>query len=194
MSSSKNDDVKSRTATQKSQSSVENFASARAGDIEAKMQLLFDRAEIADVVRRYAQGIDTRDFDLLRTCYTDEIEMDFRPTVPDLDRTHFTVDEWVEMVSKFHSQFDGTEHILIPEGIDVNGDSASCYAVMHASHFKKDSHGAPHHLISGSYSMEFTRTTNGWKMCKASQVVRWVEGNWYNHIEASKNVMAQSEN
>ncbi len=46
---------------QLSQSSVENFASACAGDIEAKVQLLLDRSEIADIVRRYAQSIDTRD-------------------------------------------------------------------------------------------------------------------------------------
>lgn len=175
-----------------SQSSVENFASVRAGDVEARVQLLLDRAEVADVVSRYAQGIDTRDFALLRTCYTDEIEMDFSPTVVGMTRTHFRADEWVEMVSRFHSQFDGTEHILVPEGIDVDGDSARCYAVMHASHFKRDAKGSPHHLIAGSYDMTFMRTADGWKMSKASQVVRWVEGNWHNHAEASKALQEQS--
>lgn len=174
---------------ERTQRSVASFAAVRHADLQAKVQLLADREEIADVVRRYAQAIDTRDFDLLRTCYTDEIDMDFRPTVVDLDRTHFHVDEWVEMVGKFHSQFDGTEHILVPEGIDVNGDEATCYAVMHASHFKRAAQGGPHHLISGSYSMTFARTADGWKMSKASQEVRWVEGNWFNHVQASKAVM-----
>ena len=176
---------------QLSQSSVASFASARAGDLEAKVRLLLDREEIADVVRRYAQGIDTRDFPLLRSCYTDEIEMDFSPTV-EMDRTHYTVDEWVEMVGKFHSQFDGTEHILVPESIDVNGDAARCYAVMHASHFKRDAKGSPHHLISGCYDMTFTRTADGWKISQASQVVRWVEGNWHNHAQAIKTLQDQS--
>ena len=169
-----------------SQSSVENFAAARAGGLEAKVRFLLDRAEIADVVRRYAQSIDTRDFALLRTCCTEEIEMDFSPTVVGMTRPRFTADEWVGMVSAFHSQFDGTEHILVPEGIDVEGDAARCYAVMHASHFKRDAKGSPHHLIAGSYDMTFTRTADGWKMCRASQVVRWVEGNWHNHAEASQ--------
>src|SRR5881628_1395637 len=153
------------------QSSVRNFAAAQAGDLEAKVQLLLDRAEISDVVLRYAQAINSRDFDLLRTCYTEEIEMDFRATVPDMDHSNFTVDEWVAMVDRFHSQFNGTEHILVPEGIDIQGDSARCYAVMHASHFKKDATGSPYHLISGAYDMTFTRTADGWKLSKASQVV-----------------------
>ena len=89
-------------------------------------------------------------------------------------------------MSKFHSQFDGTEHLLVPEGIDVDGDSATCYAIMHASHFKRNAHGSPHHLIVGSYNMTFARGADGWKMCKASQTVRWVEGNWHNHTEAGK--------
>ena len=120
-----------------------------------------------------------------------EALLDFSPTV-DTDRTRYTVDEWVEMASKFHSQFDGTEHILVPEGIDVKGDSARRYAVMHASHFKRDAKGSPDHLIADSYDMTFARTADGWKMSKASQVVRWVEGNCYNHVEASKALREQA--
>ncbi len=177
---------------QNSQSSVESFAAARAGGFEAMTQLLFDRAEIADIVRRYAQAIDTRDHALLRTCYTNEIEMDFSPTVEGMTQTHFTADEWVEKVFQFHGQLTATEHILVPEGIDVTGDTARCYAVMHAGHFKQDAQGSPNWLIAGSYDMSFTHTAEGWRMHKASQVVRWVEGNWHNHVEAARRLSGQS--
>ena len=40
--------------------------------------------------------------------------------------------------------------------------------------------------------MSFTRTADGWKMRKASQVVRWVEGNWHNHVEAARKLNEQS--
>lgn len=160
------------------QSSVESFAAARAGGLEAMVRLLFDRAEIEDIVRRYAQAIDSRDHALLRTCYTDEIEMDFSPTVAGMTQIHFTVDEWVEKVFQFHGQLTATEHILVPEGIDVTGDTARCYAVMHAGHYKQEAHGSPYWLISGAYDMYFTRTDDGWKLHKAGQLVRWVEGNW----------------
>jgi len=45
----------------------------------AKLQLLLDRAEISDVQLRYATGLDSRDWPLFRSCFTNEneIETDF---------------------------------------------------------------------------------------------------------------------
>jgi hypothetical protein len=98
-----------------------------------------------------------------RSCYADEIELDLRAAV-DLDRTHYTADEWLEMVKRFHTQFDGAEHLLMPEGIHVDGDTATCYVNLNASHFK--------------------RTANGWKISKGTQTMRWGEGNWQMHTDA----------
>jgi len=41
---------------------------------ENQLQFLLDRAAISDVLIRYATGVDTRDWPLLRSCFTDEIE------------------------------------------------------------------------------------------------------------------------
>ena len=35
------------------------------------LQTLLDRAEIRDVMARYARGLDRRDFDLAASCFTD---------------------------------------------------------------------------------------------------------------------------
>jgi hypothetical protein len=43
---------------------------------EDKLQFLFDRADISDVHLRYATEVDTRDWPLFRSCFTDEIEND----------------------------------------------------------------------------------------------------------------------
>lgn len=172
---------------------MRSFDNARSGTLEAKVDLLLDREEISDVIKRYAQSIDTRNFELLRTCYTEKIDMDFRATVPGLNRTGLDVDEWIQMVSRFHSQFDGTEHVLIPEGIDIDGDEARCYVIMHASHFKRGAVGDPHHLIVGSYDVGLKRTSDGWRMHRVGQTVRWVEGNWDSHLSATKAVMEGSQ-
>ena len=43
----------------------------------ASLQLLLDRAEISDVQLRYATGVDMRDWKLFRSCFADEIDVDF---------------------------------------------------------------------------------------------------------------------
>ena len=43
---------------------------------QKKLQLLYDRMEIIDTINRYATSVDTRDWDLFLTCYTDEMIAD----------------------------------------------------------------------------------------------------------------------
>ena len=165
--------------------SAENFASIRKAGLEAQIQFLLDHTEITDVVTRYGQSVDMHDFARLRTCYTDEIEMDHKPTT-EIERTHFTADEWCALAEKFHTQLDGDEHILVPQGIVVNDDTASCHVLMHANHFKRDAKGGPFQSLIGSYDLEFKRTSDGWKICKSTQQIRWSEGNWQFHTDIAK--------
>jgi hypothetical protein len=44
---------------------------------DLRIQELLDRAEISDVVHRYATGLDTQNWPLLRSIFLDEIDMDF---------------------------------------------------------------------------------------------------------------------
>jgi hypothetical protein len=44
---------------------------------EHRLQQVSDRAEISDVQLRYATAVDSRDWGLLRTCFTDDLEADF---------------------------------------------------------------------------------------------------------------------
>ncbi len=48
---------------------------------DEKMDHLPDYIAITDLVQRYRQGTDTHDFDLLRTCYGEDIEVDHSPTI-----------------------------------------------------------------------------------------------------------------
>jgi len=171
--------------------SAENFASVRDAQIEVKVSFLLDCAEITDVVTRYGQSVDMHDFALLRSCYTDEIEMDHKPTT-EIDRSRFTADEWCDLAKQFHTQLDGDEHILVPQGIVVNGDSASCHVLMHANHFKRDAKGGPYQTLIGSYDLSFKRTSDGWKICKSTQLVRWSEGNWQFHSDIAKTLSKPS--
>jgi ketosteroid isomerase-like protein len=169
------------------QNALENFAAIRNGTIEEQVRFLLDHAEITDVVTRYGQCVDMHDFVLLRSCYTDSIEMDHEPTT-DMPRKVFTADEWCRLAERFHTQLDGDEHILVPQSIVVEGDVARCHVLMHANHFKREAKGGPYQSLIGSYDLGFRRTDDGWKIASSVQRVRWSEGNWQFHTEIARSL------
>lgn len=137
-------------------------------------------------VQRYGQATDTHDFDLLRTCYGDEIEVDHSPTIG-MGLMRVSANKWCQLAKQFHTQLDGDEHIMIPQSIVINGDAASCHVLMHASHFYRKANGSPYQSLVGTYDLDLVRTNGGWKIIKSVQGVRWTGGNlqFHNDIKDS---------
>ena len=61
---------------------------------ELQIQMLYDRAEISDVVHRYATGLDTHNWPLLRSIFLDEIDVDMSSLHMRPGRVK--ADDWVE--------------------------------------------------------------------------------------------------
>jgi hypothetical protein len=162
------------------QSTAEQLNRVRRGTVEEKMNYLLDHIAITDLVQRYGQSTDTRDFGLLRTCYGDFIDVDHSPTIG-MGPMRVSADKWCALADRFHSQLDGDEHILIPQGIVIDGDEATCHVLMHASHYYRAASGSPNQSLSGSYDMKFARLDEGWKIVESIQHVGWAEGNWQFH-------------
>jgi ketosteroid isomerase-like protein len=169
-------------------SPAEQFAFLRKSGTQAKLDYLLDHIEIADVLQRYGQCVDMRDFEQLRTCYVDEIEVDHSPTIG-MGRMRISADRWCEMAEKFHSQLDGDEHILIPQNVVINGDTAFCHVLVHAHHFYRQANGSPFQTLVGTYDLDFTRTEHGWKICRSIQGMSWSEGNWQFHTDIKESLV-----
>lgn len=161
-------------------SAAGKLAQIRGRALEEKVDYILDHIAIVDLVQRYGQATDTRDFDLLRTCYTDYIEVDHSPTIG-MGRMRVSADKWCALADKFHSQLDGDEHILIPQSIVIDGDTATCHVLMHASHYYRAANGSPNQTLAGSYDLRFARLEEGWKIVESIQHVSWAEGNWQFH-------------
>ncbi|WP_294393785.1 nuclear transport factor 2 family protein [uncultured Sphingomonas sp.] len=61
---------------------------------------------------------------------------------------------------------------MIPQGIVINGDTASCHVLMHASHFYGVANGSPNQSLVGTYDLKFVRTEDGWKIAESVQEVK----------------------
>ena len=146
-----------------------------------EVQDLIDRAAISDVVHAYATGLDRRDWALLRSIFTDSIEMDFQSV--GLRATRVDADEWVRDVKRLFAGFEATQHTSTNHVHDLRGDEATCTSNMQATHFVArepndglDS-GADCWTIGGYYVNELVRSADGWKLAKITLNVTWQTGN-----------------
>jgi hypothetical protein len=143
---------------------------------EAMLKKILDRMEISDTVIRYATGVDMRDWETYRSCFTDEIEIDFSSWSKDLS-SRLKADDWVDMVRKTLTGFEATQHISSNHVIELNGDEATCTSYVQAQHYLPNNQGHNAYTLGGYYTNHLLRTPGGWKISKCKLTVTWTDGN-----------------
>ena len=149
-----------------------------AAGVEARLQHLLDREEIAQVIVNYGHAFDMRDWPLHRSVFTDEIEMDFSASIGD-GLVTMAADDWVDAVRPFFEALEGTQHIAIPLAIEIDGDDAYVRSMLHAQHYLPNDRGGAVQTMVGYYDNWLVRTDDGWKIRRMVQHITWNEGNWY---------------
>ncbi|OZM80912.1 nuclear transport factor 2 family protein [Pseudonocardia sp. MH-G8] len=145
---------------------------------DAALRRLNDRAEIGDVQLRYATGTDSHDWELFRSCFTDEVEIDFsdgfgQPVV------RVSADDWVQGTAPRMESFTATQHMMTNLVITFDGDDfATCVAYVRASHHLPNSTGDSDQTVHGYYTNRFERTPSGWRIAAVKLTARWMTGNF----------------
>lgn len=143
-----------------------------------RLRRLLDRADISDVQLRYATGTDTRDWELFRSCFTDEVEIDFsegfgQPVV------RLTADEWVAGTAPRMESFTATQHMITNQVITFDdNDHATCIAYVRASHHSPNPTGDSDQTVYGYYTNRFERTRDGWRIAAVKLTAVWMTGNF----------------
>src|SRR5438270_1393452 len=78
--------------------------------LDPAVRLLLDRAEIHDVIMRYAAGVDRRDFELVRACFT-----------PDVTGWSNDRETMIEFISGVRT-FEMTMHMMGNQLVEVRDD------------------------------------------------------------------------
>jgi SnoaL-like domain len=127
---------------------------------EAAVQALIDRAGISDVVNAYATAVDTRDWEMFGSLFTDSVFLDFRDFHPSLYKP--VSREELVGITRGIAAFDATQHLSSNHRHILSGDRATCVSYMHAGHFLKRE-GADHAcFLYGYYTYELVREGAGW--------------------------------
>jgi 3-phenylpropionate/cinnamic acid dioxygenase small subunit len=156
-----------------------------------KLQSLLDRAAIAEMQLRYATGVDTRNWRLFRSCFTDEIETDF-PSAVDSVPQRMKADDWVEVVRRTIDGMKTTQHVITNLVITLNGDEATCVAYVQARHHLPNNEGGSDQVMYGYYTNRFVRTVGAWKIRARKLTVTWNEGNM-NIFELARRRLNEAE-
>jgi 3-phenylpropionate/cinnamic acid dioxygenase small subunit len=119
-----------------------------------------DRVAAARLMVQYAASIDDLDFESFRACFADEIELAGFSVEPFTDP-----DEWVGWVENVVASFTGTQHMLGPPRVDLQGDRAELRTELQAQHFHREPAGRIM-TVWGTYRTTAVRTADGWRIQK----------------------------
>lgn len=121
----------------------------------------------------YAFGIDTRDYELFRSVFTDEVTMDFS-SYNGQPGTTLAADDWVAGVRNLFDSLDATQHSMTNPLVDVasDGRSARQRMAMQAAHFLD----GVEFTIGGWYNDRAVRVGDAWKLQAVTLNVTWRRG------------------
>lgn len=144
-----------------------------------------DRAAIIDIYNAYAQGIDSKDWAMVRGCFAQEVCIDYGEIHagaggPDEPRNS---DGWIQSLQSVINGFDYTHHTITNHRFHRDGDRLVCRAYLTADHVilaNPEINAAAADEIAtviGEYTNTCERTVDGWKICKSRLDMRWSHGN-----------------
>ncbi len=124
-----------------------------------------DRLQLFDLCVRYAYGVDRKDWDVLRSCFTDDAIIDYTATGGERNPLEGTV----EFLSQSLQPFVGTQHFRMNHEVEIDGDAASGRMGFYNPMPLQTEHGMLFILYGGWYIDEYRRTPDGWRISHRSQ-------------------------
>jgi 3-phenylpropionate/cinnamic acid dioxygenase small subunit len=121
-----------------------------------------DRAtkqDITEVLVRYATGIDRRDWDLFRRCFTADVIADYGDI-----GTWCDVESLTQFMVESHTQMGHTMHKLSNMAISVEGDRATARTYVDGVLMAADGQSGLN--PSGFYDDELIQTPDGWRIAR----------------------------
>lgn len=157
------------------------------------------RNSLIDNYNNYAQGLDTKDWPLVRACFADEVLIDYgsisAPTGdPAIPRQS---DDWLKILQSVINGFDITRHTITNHRFSISESQVSCRAYLVADHviFPNPDmpivEGSDVVTVVGEYSNHYVQIGDHWKICKSELVVNWSHGNIALFATATERAMAK---
>ncbi len=141
------------------------------------IETLADKAAVADALLRFANGMDTDEADLIRSAFTEDAAADFTAAATRLG-IGFPLLEGQDAIVAGLTQFVGnldTSHSVTNVRIELDGDTASMYALVEAQHLPLGVRDR-HLLMKNRYVMVARREAADWRLTHMAIDNIWADG------------------
>ena len=155
--------------------------------VEKRLGALEDRLAITDILYQYATGLDGRDWDLLKECFTEDGVADFL----EFGGVNEGQDAIVELCSGVLSGLDSSQHLVGNPRVTLDGDQATAVCYFQAQHFLASPAGGNAYLVGGRYEDRLRRTPAGWRIEHRTLYCTWQDGNAGVFTEAAARLAAE---
>jgi len=132
------------------------------------IRLFTDRVAIGDLLTRYATAVDRRNWDLYRTVFTTDAEIDYTSA----GGIAGTVDEVVAFMDEVLSGFEMTQHLVANLEVEVDGDTARVTAMFNNPMRLP---GGDTWFTGGWYHHDLVRTADGWRSRRLREESAWFD-------------------
>ena len=128
-------------------------------------QEISDRLRIHDLLTVYAQAVDARDWDLIRTVFTKEAVLDYGV----FGGPRGSVDEAVEWLAKTLARVPMTQHLITNVLVHLGTDTAEVTSAV----FNPLGTDSEVVLVGGAYRDRVERTPDGWLIAERKAEFTW---------------------
>lgn len=143
------------------------------------------RLAIAEVMATYATGLDTKNWDMVRSCFCDEVLIDYgiisaATGAPEVPRK---AEDWLAVLSGNLTGFDITQHMIANHRFDFSGSDVGCVSYLIAEHMIFDTPDAllaqsdQFITVAGYYTNRYTLADKRWRISESQLAVTWMRGN-----------------
>jgi uncharacterized protein (TIGR02246 family) len=130
-----------------------------------------DRQEIVDLLVAYATAIDTKDWELFRTLFTDDCIFDVAGVPIE------GADDLTRRMQVLHEPLDGSRHHIGNEVVAVGEDDARATCYLDALLVQRRHPEGPTVRVSGSYEDDLVNDSGRWRIRHRRFHFLWSEGN-----------------
>ena len=146
---------------------------------------LLIQSALVENYNRYAEGLDSKNWSMVRACFADEVMIDYGgisapsgdPAVPR------QADDWLKILQGVINGFDITRHLISNHRFTISDKEISCRAYLSADHVIFPNPEMPIVgdddvvTVVGEYTNFYTCIDGQWKICRSELDVNWSRGN-----------------